>query len=111
VNAIKKSWKIIAFIAFYVIELLLANLRVLYDVLTPRHRMKPGFIAIQLNAKSDLEILILANLLAMTPGTLSIDVSPDKKLLYLHVMYLDNVEEFRKMIKTRFESRVLEVLR
>jgi multicomponent Na+:H+ antiporter subunit E len=73
--------------------------------------MKPGFVAIPLDAKTDLEVFILVNLISMTPGTISIDVSENRKKLFLHVMYLDNLDEFRQMIKDKFESRVLEVLR
>jgi multicomponent Na+:H+ antiporter subunit E len=73
--------------------------------------MIPGFIAIPLDARTDFEILIVSNLISMTPGTLSMDISPDRKFLYLHVMYIDDLEEIRQTIKSKFESRVLEVLR
>ena len=107
----RKSIKLIIFILFYIKELILANFRILHDILTPRHYMKPGFVAIPLDAKTDLEVFILVNLISMTPGTISIDVSENRKKLFLHVMYLDNLDEFRQMIKDKFESRVLEVLR
>jgi multicomponent Na+:H+ antiporter subunit E len=110
-RAIKKIFQIILFSMFYIKELVLANFRVLHDVLTPRHYMKPGFVAVPLEAKSDLEILVLLNLISMTPGTLSVDVSANKEKLFIHVMYLDDIAEFRTMIKDKFESRVLEVLR
>jgi multicomponent Na+:H+ antiporter subunit E len=73
--------------------------------------MIPGFIAIPLDAKTDFEILVVSNLISMTPGTLSVDVSPDRKYLYLHVMYIDDLDAIRHTIKSKFESRVLEVLR
>ena len=102
---------IISFFLFYIWELILSNLRVLYDVLTPRHQMQPGFVAIPLEAKTDLEILLVSNLISMTPGTLSVDISQNKKYLYIHVMYLTDVDEIRNFIKTKIEARVLEVLR
>ena len=106
-----KLIKIVFFFLFYIWELILSNLRVLHDVLTPRHYMQPGFVEIPLEAKTDLEILIVSNLISMTPGTLSVDISQDKKYLYIHVMYLDDIDEIRNDIKTKFEARVLEVLR
>ena len=108
---IKKITQIILFSMFYLKELVLANFRVLHDVLTPRHYMKPGFIAVPLDARTDLEIFVLLNLISMTPGTLSVDVSANKKTLFIHVMYLDNISDFRKMIKDKFDSRGVEVLR
>jgi multicomponent Na+:H+ antiporter subunit E len=98
---------------FLVWELILANVRVAYDVLTPRYFMRPGVVAIPLDVQTDAEITLLANLITLTPGTLSLDVSTDRRVLYIHVMYIDNddVEAVRRKIKEGFERRVLEVLR
>ena len=100
-------------IFFTVWELILANLRVAHDVMTPSYYMRPGIIAIPLDARTDLEITLLANLITLTPGTLSLDVSADRRVLYVHVMYIDNddIEAVRRNIKDGFERRVLEVLR
>lgn len=106
-----KFYRLITFFFFYLWELILANYRVVVDVLTAKHLMKPGIVAIPLEAKTDLEILILSNLITMTPGTISLDVSDDCKTLFLHVMYIDNLEEFRRSVKNDFEKRVLELLR
>lgn len=97
----------------YLGELFLANLRVAYDVATPKHHMRPGVIAIPLDATTDLEITMLANLITLTPGTLSLDLSPDRRVLYIHAMYIDSgdIEALRRRIKQSLERRVLEVLR
>lgn len=96
---------------YFLWELLLANLRVAYDVLTPRPHMRPGVIAIPLDARTDAEIALLANLITLTPGTLSLDVAADRRTLYIHAMYIDDVEATRRKIKDGFERRVLAVLR
>lgn len=96
---------------FFVWELLLANLRVAWDVVTPTHLMRPGVIAVPLDARDDLEILILANMVSLTPGTLSLDVSDDRTVLYIHAMYLHDRERITRAIKHGFERRLLEVLR
>lgn len=99
------------FVAFYLRELVLANARVAADIVTPAMRARPAIVAIPLDATTDLEITILANLLTMTPGSLSIDVSADRKVLYVHGMFVDDPETFRREIKDEFERRVLELLR
>lgn len=104
-----RLWQFIRFNAFFIRELLKANLRVAWEVLTPKHHMRPAIIAIPLDADSDLQITILANFITLTPGTLSLDVSPDRKTLYVHAMYVDDVEEFRREIKEDLEKRVIEV--
>jgi multicomponent Na+:H+ antiporter subunit E len=98
-------------LVFFVWELLLANLRVAHDVLTPRHRMRPGIVAIPLDAKTDPEIVFLATLITLTPGTITLDVSDDRSVMYIHAMYIDDLDALRRGIKDGFERRALEVLR
>jgi multicomponent Na+:H+ antiporter subunit E len=105
-------WRGIAFAVFYVWELVLSSVRVAYDVLTPTFHMRPGVIGLPLDAESDLEITVLANLISLTPGTLSLDVSPDRKTLYIHAMYIDdNTDRFRRDLKDQMERRVLSLFR
>jgi multicomponent Na+:H+ antiporter subunit E len=101
----------IGFAFFYIRQLVLANLRVASDVMTPGARARPGVLAIPLEAQSDAEITLLANLITLTPGSVSLDVSSDRRFLYLHAMYIDDVDQYRQDVKTSFERRVLEVLR
>ncbi len=109
---VSKVWKILALFVFFLWELIKANLRVAYDVLTPTHLMRPGIISIPLDASTDAEITLLANMITLTPGTLSLDVSADRRVLYIHAMYIDeDVETVRRSIKQGFERRILEVLR
>jgi multicomponent Na+:H+ antiporter subunit E len=111
-NYFRKGPLIVTFILFFVWELFKANLRVLWEVVTPAFYMKPGIVAIPLDVTSDLEITLLANLITLTPGTLSLDISDDRRVLYVHTMYyMDNVESFRRSIKDGFERRVMEVFR
>jgi multicomponent Na+:H+ antiporter subunit E len=106
-----KFGRLVGFGAFYLVELVRANLRVAYDVVTPRHHMQPGIVAIPLEARTNVEITLLANLITMTPGSLSVDVSDDRSVLYVHTMFMPDPEIFRAVIKDQFERRVLELLR
>jgi multicomponent Na+:H+ antiporter subunit E len=101
---------IAGFVLFFIKELLLANLRLAYDVLTPRHHMRPGIVAIPLDLQTDLEITVLTTLITLTPGTLSLHVSEDRRILYIHAMYIDDAEKLIRNVKDGFERRVREVL-
>ena len=103
--------KLISFFFFFLWEVIIANLQVAYEVMTIKHNMKPGIVKVPLDAETNLEITLLANLITLTPGTLSLDVSDDKKVLYIHAMYVHDREEFIKGIKNGFERRLLEILR
>jgi len=98
------------FFLFFINELIRANLRVAYDVLTPRHHMRPGIVAVPLDLKTDLEITVLTTLITLTPGTLSLHVTDDRQTLYLHAMYIDDPDRLVRGIKDGFERRVREVL-
>jgi multicomponent Na+:H+ antiporter subunit E len=102
---------VIRFIFFYLWNLILASLKVAYEVITPQYHMRSGVIAVPLDAKTDVEITVLANLITITPGTLSLDVSTDRRVLYIHAMYIDDKEELVRDIKMNLEKRVLEMLR
>lgn len=105
-----RLWRVLNLLLFFLWELILSNLRVAYDVLTPGYRLRPGVVGIPLDVRSDMEITLLANMITLTPGSFSLDVSADRRVLYLHVMYLDeDVEDFRRKIKNGFERRILEV--
>jgi multicomponent Na+:H+ antiporter subunit E len=101
----------IALVLYFVWELVLSNLRIAYDILSPRFRFTPGVVGVRLDARTDLEITVLANLITLTPGTLSLDVSPDRRVLYIHTMHVGDRDAFERSIKDGFERRVLEVLR
>jgi len=102
--------RVIGFFFYFLWQLIYANLRVAYDVLRLRHHMRPGVVAIPLDVKTDAEITLLANLLTLTPGSLSLDVSADRSFLYMHFMHMTDEESVRREVKEGFERRVRELL-
>ena len=104
-----KVWQVINFVFYYSWELIKANVRMAYSVLAPNNRMKPGIIAIPLDITTDFQITLLANMITLTPGTLSLDVSTDRRVLYVHSIYVTDPDDFRREIKEGFERKVLEV--
>lgn len=108
------SWRVVstlAFALFFLREMMQSALRVAYDVVTPRHHMRPAVLGVPLDARTDAEIALIANLVTLTPGTLSLDVSEDRKVLFIHAMYVDEPDRTRRELKKGLERRVLELLR
>lgn len=101
----------LALLGFFLRELLRANFRVAYEVLTPGAGMRPAVVAIPLDARRDFEILLLSTLINLTPDSLTLAVSEDRRFIYVHSMFVPDVEEFRRKIKNTFERRILEVTR
>ncbi|HWH24836.1 MAG TPA: Na+/H+ antiporter subunit E [Candidatus Limnocylindria bacterium] len=108
---LQRGSRVVAFIGFYVWELMMSNVRVAIDVVTPRHHARLGAVAVPLDARTDVEITVLANLLTMTPGSLTVDVSDDRRVLYVHAMFVGDPDAFRRRLKSSFERRVLEMFR
>ncbi|MEM7332644.1 MAG: Na+/H+ antiporter subunit E [Chloroflexota bacterium] len=101
-----KTWKVIF---GFIIEVMKASLRVAAIVVNPRLNIRPAVIAVPLDIEGDGQITMFANMITLTPGTLSLDVSNDKKTLYVHAIDVDDVEAFRAELKNGFEAQVREV--
>ena len=106
----ERVWRLIRLALLFIYELVVSSLRVVWDVVTPTHLSRPGIIAVPLDAKTDGEILLVANLISLTPGSLSLDLSPDRKTLYVHAMFVDEPETLCRALKLGMERRVLEAL-
>ena len=74
-------------------------------------QLHPAIIAFPLTVTSDAEITLLANLITLTPGTLSLDVSDDRQFLFIHAIDVIDREAFIRDLKDGFERHVLEVFR
>jgi len=96
---------------FFLWELVRANLRLAFDVATPSFHMKPGIIALPLDVTQDSEILLLSMLINLTPGSVALDVSDDRRLMFVHVMYISTPAEARAEIKQGFERRIMRLFR
>lgn len=102
--------KIISFFFYFLYELAKANYQVASDVITFKY-MRPGIVRVPLEVKTNLEITLLANFINLTPGTIILDVSDDRKVFYIHTIMVKDREEFIYEIKNGFEKRLLEILR
>ncbi|WP_194974646.1 Na+/H+ antiporter subunit E [Aquiflexum lacus] len=103
--------KLISFIMFMSWEILKANLVTVKESLYAKSKLEPAVIKVPLTVESDIGITILATMVSVTPGTLVMDISDDKKVMYVHVMHVRSKKEFVDEVKNKFEKRLLEILR
>ena len=92
-------------------QIILGALQVAWLALQPKIRIRPGFVAYPLTVTTDAQIALLANLITLTPGTLSVDVSADRRVLLIHALDVASREQLIGEIAAGFEARVLGVLR
>lgn len=106
-----KVARAVSLAALFLYELFLSAFRVAILVLRPdmKRHLKPAIVAYPLSVKSDREITLLANLITLTPGTLSVDVSSDRKVLYVHALSAPDRDKLIADIAGGFEKKILEV--
>jgi multicomponent Na+:H+ antiporter subunit E len=102
---------IVKLIYIFFRELILSNLEVVKVVYRPIVDIQPGIIAVPTDLRTNWEITLLANLITLTPGTLSISVSNDNQTIYIHAMDIRDKDETIRSIKGTFEDAIMEVTR
>jgi multicomponent Na+:H+ antiporter subunit E len=100
----------VSLLLYLLCQIVVANVRLTKDVLSIRHRMRPGVIQVPLSVTTDAEILLLSAMINITPGSVALDVSEDRQSMYVHVMHISTtVEEAKREIKNGFERRILDL--
>ena len=95
------------FLVRFAVDLLVANLQVASAVLAPKLDVHPGIVAVPTRLRG-MRLVVLANYVTLTPGTISVDVSRDGSVLYVHALDLTSTEALRAEV-AEVERRILEV--
>ncbi len=106
-----RVYRVARLTVYFFWELLLSSVKVAVDVLRPVPRNTPRIITMPLDVETDMEILTLTNLISLTPGTLSVDVTEDRRELIVHAMFADDPEAEVAALKSGMERMVLEAFR
>ncbi len=105
-----RTFRWIKLVITFLWELVVSSVQVVIDVLTPQHMARPGIVAVPLDVKDEMAVLVLTNYISLTPGTLCLDVTEDCNTLYIHAMFADDPDEIRRQIKEGVERRVKEAM-
>ena len=85
--------------------------RVARLVLSRRLEISPDVVLVPVSLSRDAELTLLSNLITLTPGTLTLDVSDDRRALYVHALEADDHEAVRRGIRTGFEQAIREAFK
>ncbi|QEP44847.1 Na+/H+ antiporter subunit E [Ectothiorhodospiraceae bacterium BW-2] len=99
----------IRFIALVMVDIVVANIIVAKQVLSPNHHLKPALFQVPLDIRDPVGISVLASTISLTPGTVSCDLSEDQRFLIVHGLSVDSVEEEVALIKQRYERSLMEI--
>jgi multicomponent Na+:H+ antiporter subunit E len=99
----------VAYVFYYLGELVKSNINVAAIVLSPDLPVKPGIVTVRTRLKSAMGRMLLANSITLTPGTLTVDL--DGEFLHIHWVRVDSpdIEAATQAIVAGFE-RYLEVM-
>ena len=107
-GTIRPTWGIFPLILLFFKELAISAVTVFSTVLRPKMGLQPAIVTFPLRLTRDFEITLLANLITLTPGTMTIDVSEDRKSLLVHALDASDPEGVIRSIRDGFETRILE---
>lgn len=102
----RAAYHFLAYTARFCIELVRANLNMLRYVYSPRIDIAPGIIEIKTRLKSPIGRLALANSIALTPGSLVMDIDGDTLFIHWLDVQSTDVEEATRMIAGPFEKHL-----
>nr|WP_320011767.1 Na+/H+ antiporter subunit E [uncultured Desulfobulbus sp.] len=90
-------------------DIIWANLIVARLILGPADRLRPAFIRLPLELEQEMAIVMLAHTISLTPGTVSIDLSVDRRSLLIHALDVEDEAELIRTIKKRYEQPLKEI--
>lgn len=97
---------------FTIIEIIKANVRVAYYTVSSLGSLNPAVLTVELEPDvTDAEVTLLAILVTLTPGTLTLDVTGNNEKMIVHFMHVDDRDAAIREIKDGFERRILEMTR
>jgi multicomponent Na+:H+ antiporter subunit E len=89
-------------------EIIKASIVLARIVTRPKIDIKPGIIAVPLRCRTDLGITGIANTITLTPGTITVDVSDDHSVLYVHCIDASDPAAVCESIRNDLEKYILE---
>lgn len=87
------------FLLYFLWKLVEASAVVSWEVVTPRNRINEAIVAIPIHGVSDVLVTVVANAISLTPGTLTLEVTRQPPVLYVHVLHLRDVESVRREVQ------------
>lgn len=105
----KNPWLVVRYFFIVLFDIVVSNIEMVKRVLGPIKNLNPGFILVPLDIKDELPLTILTSTISLTPGTVAVDFSEDKRWLYVHALHIEDEQAMVAHIKQRYEAPLKEV--
>lgn len=107
---VRRPWVLLKFTVVVLWDIVVANLHVAVLILGSTRKLQPAFMVLELDIRSPLGVSLLANTISLTPGTVSCEVSADRRQLLVHALHVTDVAASIREMKQRYEQPLMEVL-
>ena len=105
----RRVLRVVRLVLFVLWDILLSNLELAwYAIAGPRHQ-QPAIVGVPLEPMSEMQCFVLTTLITLTPGTIVVELSRDRRTMYVHALRAPDPDAFRQRIKTRLERHLLGV--
>ena len=84
------------FAVHVLVQFIVSNALVAREIVARRSRVRTGIVACPLRTESETLITLLANVLALSPGTMPVDVQTSPPVIHIHVLVLRDVAQARR---------------
>jgi multicomponent K+:H+ antiporter subunit E len=106
---IHRPGALLRFLPVFTWDVLVANVKVAWLIVNVARKLEPRWIVIPLDLTDPYAITTLANVISLTPGTVSAEVGPDRKTLLVHCLDVEDEEKEIAFIKRRYEAPIREI--
>lgn len=104
-----KPWLIVVFAFHLLYDIIVSNLVVARQILSPRLNLHPDFVEYPVDIQNEFAITVLASVIALTPGTVAAGLSEDRRTILIHGLNVTDKAALVKMLKERYELPLLEI--
>jgi len=105
----RRLWRAARFALLVTWDIVVANVAVARLILGPQGRLRPAFISVPLTLEPPLALTLLASIITMTPGTVSAELSGDRRRLLVHALDTDDPAALAAQILERYERPLAEI--
>ncbi len=100
---------LIKFVLVVLWDILIANLILAVRILGPINKLQPAFMQVPLDIQHEFTITLFASTISLTPGTVSADLSLDRRYLLVHSLHVTDIDAAIAEMKQRYEAPFKEV--
>ena len=110
---IRHPLRVVEYAAVVLYDVVVANLQVAAVILGPLSRLRPAFVRVPLDLRTDFAVTVLASTVTLTPGTVSVEIEDEgsgRRWLVVHALRCLDADDMVRTIKERYEQRLKEIL-